>query len=150
MNRGTWTVPVPSNNRVPDIDTTEDSTAPEPASNSASTGEATVPMPSRPSDADYWPNALQPLHPTDYARLTDWQLKILKNFYYARHGYSFPGNAHVMTAVRDWFSGQNWYRPNTGSASVIQARMSSREKSNFAILSKEERRRAAAKSGKKK
>lgn len=106
-------------------------------------------LPSRPSNASYWPDALKPLRPNDYARLTDWQVQILKNFYYARHGYSFPGTSHVTVAVRDWFQSQSWFRPNTGKIGVVNSRMSATEKRNFSILTKEERRRATIQAGKK-
>ena len=100
-------------------------------------------MPAEPSAGAYtrWPAALSRLKLADLRRLGDWQLKILKNFYYARHGFSFPAAGHVSLAVKSWFQGQTWYSPNTDSSQTAYERMTTVEKLNLAVIAQEERHR---------
>lgn len=58
-----------------------------------------------------------------------WQLTVLRNTPYARHGYKF----HVQ-ALRDYFSQQNWYHPTTSEMTVVEKRLNATERRNCQMI----------------
>lgn len=71
-------------------------------------------------------------------RLTDanlagksaWELTLMRNTIYARHGYRFH-----RTDLSSYFSRQSWYQPDTNDQNVVQGRMSAIERYNTDLIS---------------
>ena len=66
------------------------------------------------------------LRSSDFARLTDWDMKIMRNEIYARHGYIFKTQDMI-----DYFSQQDWYYPRYNN---VNSMLTSIEKRNINII----------------
>lgn len=128
---------------VPRLPTPKRSTARKRKGSKRGTTRYVEPAPYVPIEGTPLSHPLEEFSGEDVAALSDWQLKILKNFYYARHGYSFPGTKPITVKVRRFFQSQKWYKPNTSSMSVASSRMSAQEKSNVSLIVQIERQRLA-------
>jgi len=70
------------------------------------------------------------LSDSDLAGKSAWELTVMRNAPYAKHGYLF-GNARL----RALFSKEAWYRSETDNMSLIESRLSAIEKKNVAFIS---------------
>jgi hypothetical protein len=66
------------------------------------------------------------LTPEDVSGKSPWELKVMKNEIYARHGYIFKSSE-----LRSYFESQPWYRPTSDDVSAM---MSNIEKENAAFI----------------
>ena len=62
--------------------------------------------------------------------LTKWDLEILKNLPYARHGYSFR-----RRELKDYFSEQRWYRATVPAAQFLPSVLTPVERQNITLIS---------------
>jgi hypothetical protein len=62
--------------------------------------------------------------------LTKWELQILRNLPYARHGYSFQ-----QREFRDYFSRQPWYRATIPAGQFLPSMLTPVEQQNVALIS---------------
>jgi hypothetical protein len=70
------------------------------------------------------------LSPSDLIGLDDWQLTILRNTVYARHGYRF-----VRRDLQSYFSAQSWYSPRESSQDIVHRQFNRYEQSNVELIS---------------
>ena len=82
-----------------------------------------VERPSRP------PYSVERLSESDLYGKTRWELDVMRNVPYARHGYRFK-----RSDLRGYFGGVSWYDPDTSSMSVVERRLSSAERNNVRLI----------------
>ena len=63
---------------------------------------------------------------SDVQGLTGWDLKVMRNEIYARHGYIFKTQEMI-----DYFNGQSWYYPSLRS---VENKLSEVEKKNINFI----------------
>jgi len=85
-----------------------------------------------------------PLTGADLAGKSDEELSLLRNSYYARHGYAFPGNGPHATKIRHYFLAQPWYNPDTDDDAVAASRMTAVERIDIALIRKIETERKSS------
>lgn len=78
----------------------------------------------------YPEGSLRLLDYTDLEGLTPWDLKVMRNEIYARHGYIFKTKDMI-----NYFAAQVWYRPRLAQVDNL---MSATEKKNIAFIKKYE------------
>lgn len=74
----------------------------------------------------------------DLSGLSKWQLDVLRNEIYAAHGRSFD-----RSDLQHYFEGKTWYHPDSGFS---EARLSSLEKRNAALIADYQQRHGQASS----
>ena len=62
--------------------------------------------------------------------LTKWDLEILRNLPYAKHGYSFR-----QRKLKDYFGEQPWYRPTVPAAQFLPSMLTPVEQQNITLIS---------------
>ena len=72
----------------------------------------------------------------DLTQYSSAQLRLMRNELYARYGYRFKS-----ADLRQHFSKQAWYNPDTDEATVAYKRMTAMERSNVLLIKAEEARR---------
>jgi len=65
----------------------------------------------------------------DLADKTAWQLTIIRNEIFARHGLIFKRND-----LQTYFNQQSWYRPTTSDVNAIQSSLNSIEARNAVFV----------------
>jgi len=65
----------------------------------------------------------------DLAGKSDWELILMRNEPYARHGYRFHN-----TKIRAYFMQQEWYKPFTGDMDTVTRQLSDTEKQNIQFI----------------
>lgn len=87
------------------------------------------PSPNYTEGVGVWPfTSTRKLTYSDVAGLTAWELKIMRNEIYARHGYIFK-----TAEMKDYFRRQPWYSPVSSSV-----RLSKTEEYNVAFIKRYE------------
>jgi hypothetical protein len=72
----------------------------------------------------------------DLSQYSKSELRVMRNELYAKYGYRFKS-----ADLREYFSAQPWYKPNTDDATVAYKRMTAMERSNVLLIKEEEARR---------
>jgi hypothetical protein len=73
--------------------------------------------------------SVERLSESDLYGKSRWELDVMRNVPYARHGYRFK-----RSDLRGYFSGFSWYDPDTSSMSVVERRLSSTERRNVQLI----------------
>ena len=73
------------------------------------------------------------LKEAELGRRSDWELTLMRNEPYARHGYRF-GKGEENSPIYAYFARQPWYRPDTSSLDRCWERLSQVEKTNAFLL----------------
>ncbi len=73
------------------------------------------------------------LSEAELAPRSDWELTLMRNEPYARHGYQF-GQGQRAAPIYAYFARQSWYRPDTRDLDVCWERLSKVEKANAFLL----------------
>jgi hypothetical protein len=97
-----------------------------------------------PKPVSVTPIVIDQLTASDLAGKSDWDLVLLRNAYYARHGYAFAGQRAQTVKVRKYFELQPWFNPDTTDSSIAQSRMTGVERRNIDVIVRLERQRASA------
>ena len=80
------------------------------------------------------------LSKTDLAAHSDWELTLMRNEPYARHGYRF-GQGQGGAAIYAYFARLPWYRPDTRDLDVCWERLSKVEQANAFLLLRYQKQR---------
>lgn len=99
-----------------------------PASNSDTVDEYSS------DDADFYDYDIRKLTGRDVAGKTKWQLEVMRNTIYARHGYKFKRDD-----LANHFSQYAWYQPINPDAEAVWREMNSIEHYNIEWIKKHER-----------
>jgi hypothetical protein len=121
------------------------------SSSSSTSSKSSYPSSSSSSSSSYNNNSTRPAIPgkypfastryltsSDLDGLSKWELSIMRNEIYARHGYNF----HINKKVRDHFLQQSWYNEigeKTTNANYIHQFFSDIEKKNIQMIQKYEK-----------
>lgn len=80
------------------------------------------------------------LSEADLVRRSDWELTLMRNEPYARHGYRF-GQGQGGAAIYAYFARLPWYRPDTHDLDVCWERLSKGEQANAFLLLRYQKQR---------
>ena len=76
----------------------------------------------------------------DLGGRSDWELTLMRDEPYARHGYRF-GQGEANSPIYAYFARQPWYRPDTSSLDRCWERLSPVEKANAFLLLRYQKRK---------
>jgi len=71
----------------------------------------------------------QPLTEASLVGKSEWELRLLRNVPYARHGYRFHD-----ARLRAYFTQQSWYRPQLDNVEAVNRRFSANERHNAEMI----------------